>query len=187
MQGQYLDEETGLHYNRHRYYDPDTGTFISADPLGLDAGHHDYQYAPNPFQWVDPLGLVTAALMAAMEAAGNKVERGSTAHHIVQRNGGGEGGDRARACLKKHNISIDHASNGANLRGTARTQRDHAGHEKRCEGYHCGTDIHGDAAMTRVADRLEAADARGGKAEVLNELDTMGEIMETTKPGERNL
>ncbi|VAW87382.1 Rhs-family protein, partial [hydrothermal vent metagenome] len=35
FQGQYYDEETGLHYNRHRYYNPDTGQFINPDPIGL--------------------------------------------------------------------------------------------------------------------------------------------------------
>ncbi len=55
--GQYCDEETGLHYNRHRYYDPGTGRFISKDPIGLAGGINAYRYAPNPVQWIDPLGL----------------------------------------------------------------------------------------------------------------------------------
>ncbi len=57
FQGQYYDEETGLHYNRHRYYDPDAGRFISRDPIGLAGGINVYAYAPNPVTWVDPLGL----------------------------------------------------------------------------------------------------------------------------------
>ncbi|WP_272896770.1 RHS repeat-associated core domain-containing protein, partial [Aeromonas cavernicola] len=57
FQGQYWDAETGLHYNRHRYYQPDTGRFISPDPIGLAGGINNYQYAPNPIGWVDPLGL----------------------------------------------------------------------------------------------------------------------------------
>jgi len=56
-QGQYYDEETGLHYNRFRYYDPDIGRFISQDPIGLAGGFNLYQYAPNPLTWIDPLGL----------------------------------------------------------------------------------------------------------------------------------
>ncbi|MDI6457774.1 RHS repeat-associated core domain-containing protein [Cronobacter muytjensii] len=56
-QGQYFDAETGLHYNRVRYYDPDAGRFISQDPIGLAGGINLYQYAPNPLVWVDPLGL----------------------------------------------------------------------------------------------------------------------------------
>ncbi|WP_348816120.1 polymorphic toxin type 17 domain-containing protein [Halomonas sp. H10-59] len=57
FQGQYLDEETGLHYNRHRYYDPETGRFTTQDPIGLAGGENLYMYAPNPTGWVDPLGL----------------------------------------------------------------------------------------------------------------------------------
>lgn len=57
FQGQYYDAETGLHYNRHRYYQPETGRFITPDPIGLAGGLNNYQYAPNPLGWVDPLGL----------------------------------------------------------------------------------------------------------------------------------
>ncbi|MDE1464978.1 RHS repeat-associated core domain-containing protein [Spartinivicinus poritis] len=57
FQGQYHDEETGLHYNRHRYYNPYIGQFITQDPIGLLGGINNYQYAPNPVNGVDPLGL----------------------------------------------------------------------------------------------------------------------------------
>ncbi|ENW35389.1 hypothetical protein F922_02387 [Acinetobacter baumannii NIPH 201] len=58
FQGQYFDEETGLHYNRYRYYSPYVGCFISKDPIGLLGGDNVYAYAPNPVSWIDPLGLV---------------------------------------------------------------------------------------------------------------------------------
>ena len=57
FQGQYYDEESGLHYNRHRYYDPECGRFINQDPIGLLGGDNNYLYVPNPVTWVDPLGL----------------------------------------------------------------------------------------------------------------------------------
>ncbi|NIF22091.1 hypothetical protein F3J40_10825 [Pantoea sp. Acro-835] len=57
MQGQYLDRETGLHYNLFRYYDADSMHFISPDPIGLLGGANLYQYAPNPLNWIDPWGL----------------------------------------------------------------------------------------------------------------------------------
>jgi len=60
FQGQYFDSETGLHYNRYRYYDPGPGRFISEDPIGLDGGINLFQYAPNPITWIDPLGLALA-------------------------------------------------------------------------------------------------------------------------------
>jgi RHS repeat-associated protein len=57
FQGQYYDQETGLHYNLHRYYDPQTGGFLTQDPIGLAGGAQLYQYVPNPVAWVDPYGL----------------------------------------------------------------------------------------------------------------------------------
>ena len=57
FQGQYYDSESGLHYNHFRYYDPQTGRFISQDPIGLLGGINHYQYAPNHINWIDPLGL----------------------------------------------------------------------------------------------------------------------------------
>ena len=59
--GQYEDAETGLHYNRYRYYDPAAGRYLSADPLGqLDSDDSNlYVYAWNdPISWYDPFGLV---------------------------------------------------------------------------------------------------------------------------------
>ncbi|WP_238555718.1 RHS repeat domain-containing protein, partial [Dickeya solani] len=55
--GQYADDETGLHYNLFRYYDPTVGRFTTQDPIGLAGGINLYQYAPNPLSWVDPFGL----------------------------------------------------------------------------------------------------------------------------------
>jgi len=57
FQGQYFDAETGLHYNRHRYYHPVIGRFTTVDPIGLLGGTNNYEYAPNPVTWIDPLGL----------------------------------------------------------------------------------------------------------------------------------
>ena len=57
FQGQYFDDETELHYNRYRYYDPVGARYITVDPIGLLGGINAYQYAPNPTSWIDPLGL----------------------------------------------------------------------------------------------------------------------------------
>nr|WP_175013530.1 RHS repeat-associated core domain-containing protein [Burkholderia lata] len=46
-----------MHYNRHRYYDPGSGRFVSKDPIGLAGGTNVYAYGPNPIEWVDPLRL----------------------------------------------------------------------------------------------------------------------------------
>ncbi|WP_122430238.1 RHS repeat-associated core domain-containing protein [Pseudomonas viridiflava] len=59
FQGQYFDEETGLHYNTFRYYDSEVGRFITQDPIGLEGGFNLYQYAPSAIGWIDPKGLAT--------------------------------------------------------------------------------------------------------------------------------
>ncbi|RZK33641.1 MAG: type IV secretion protein Rhs, partial [Hymenobacter sp.] len=56
-QGQYEDVETGLYYNRFRYYDPEIGQYISQDPILLRGGMSLYSYVANTCSWVDVLGL----------------------------------------------------------------------------------------------------------------------------------
>ncbi|HCU6427788.1 TPA: RHS repeat protein, partial [Escherichia coli] len=58
LPGQQYDEESGLYYNRHRYYDPLQGRYITQDPIGLKGGWNFYQYPLNPVINVDPQGLV---------------------------------------------------------------------------------------------------------------------------------
>jgi len=56
--GQYYQPETGLYYNYHRDYDPDTGRYLQPDPIGLAGGLNPYLYAnANPLRFVDPHGL----------------------------------------------------------------------------------------------------------------------------------
>ncbi|MFJ8853414.1 putative T7SS-secreted protein [Streptomyces sp. NPDC102437] len=55
--GQYFDPETDLHYNFHRYYDPETARYLSQDPLGLAPAPNPASYVRNPHAWSDSLGL----------------------------------------------------------------------------------------------------------------------------------
>jgi RHS repeat-associated protein len=57
FQGQYFDAESGLHYNRHRYYHPDIGRYLTQDPVKLAGGLNPYRYTRNPTEWVSPSGL----------------------------------------------------------------------------------------------------------------------------------
>jgi RHS repeat-associated protein len=55
--GQYEDPETGLYYNRTRYYDASLGRYISQDIVGLLGGTNPYGYVADPYGEVDPFGL----------------------------------------------------------------------------------------------------------------------------------
>ncbi|MTD29437.1 RHS repeat-associated core domain-containing protein, partial [Erwinia sorbitola] len=79
--GQYYDEETGLHYNTLRYYDPGSGSFTQPDPIGLRGGLNLYAYAPNPLIYIDPLGLSPYDPIAVLD------ERGYTG--VTRTSGGG--------------------------------------------------------------------------------------------------
>ena len=57
FQGQYEDAETGLYYNRFRYYDANWGGYISQDPIGLLGGKQFYSYVHDLNLWIDILGL----------------------------------------------------------------------------------------------------------------------------------
>jgi RHS repeat-associated protein len=68
LPGQYLDEETGLHYNYRRYYDADSGRYVTQDPIGFGGGVNLYRYANhNPINYADPRGefLIVPILIGA--------------------------------------------------------------------------------------------------------------------------
>jgi RHS repeat-associated protein len=76
--GQYEDEETGLCYNRHRYYDPEVGRYLSPDPIGLDGDINAYRYSKNPITSVDPLGLIWDGTKWVNTAAATWQPKGSS-------------------------------------------------------------------------------------------------------------
>ncbi|HEY0585751.1 MAG TPA: RHS repeat-associated core domain-containing protein [Pseudoduganella sp.] len=149
FQGQYHDFESDLHYNRHRYYDPDSGRFISPDPISLAGGENLYAYAQNPVMWVDPLGLTAEKLAAALKRDGRPVGPGQTAHHIVKENcKTNKHVEKSRELLEESGIGIDSAPNGAVLWGSSNPQVATPTHPGRTAArqtgnYHGGKHIHG--------------------------------------------
>ncbi|OBY75706.1 RHS repeat-associated core domain-containing protein [Acinetobacter gyllenbergii] len=84
FQGQYYDNETGLHYNRYRYYEPYSARYISKDPIDLYAGLNHHAYVINPTLWVDAQGLSPAyggAFLGYSQQASQNIEyRGYVDH-----------------------------------------------------------------------------------------------------------
>ncbi|MFZ2267356.1 MAG: RHS repeat-associated core domain-containing protein [Azonexus sp.] len=163
LQGQYADSETGLHYNRHRYFDAGIGAFISQDPLGLAAGSNIFAYANNAFAWNDPLGLKKCNISAnAKQVLGNAPPiKNPHLHHIVM-----EGAfthwkpanrklvEDARDILRKRKIDIQDVPN--------IVWAQNAGHSIEY--------------ARKVRDRLTLANKKG-KAAVLSELSKIGNIL----------
>ncbi|PFF97705.1 RHS element core protein [Escherichia albertii] len=69
LPGQQYDDESGLCYNRNRYYDPLQGRYITQDPIGLDGGLNTYSYPLNPINEIDPLGLKVIVVASDSNAA----------------------------------------------------------------------------------------------------------------------
>jgi RHS repeat-associated protein len=81
LPGQYFDAETGLHYNRQRYYDPMQGQYLTPDPLGHPDGLNPYAYVRfNPMGYVDPDGLV----LFAFDGTGNDESNVNEISNVVR-------------------------------------------------------------------------------------------------------
>ncbi|CAG0980023.1 partial Protein RhsC, partial [Myxococcaceae bacterium] len=69
--GQIFDAETGYHYNYFRTYDPATGRYLEADPIGQKGGLNLYAYVENnPVNYADPLGLTSFRCQKPLDRLG---------------------------------------------------------------------------------------------------------------------
>ena len=83
-QGQYEDAETGLYYNRFRYYDPNAGSYISQDPIGLTGGNPTlYGYVKDANDMLDILGLDVYKLVASSDGWYPVYEKGKKAPLLI--------------------------------------------------------------------------------------------------------
>jgi len=126
--GQYEDMETGLYYNRFRYYMPNEGLYTQRDPIGIVGDNPTvYGYVFNSLSELDPLGLIRAipplrgnrrnaqALRRNLQREGRPVGQGQAAAHIVA-SSGSQGhfapAVQSRAILARYGIWVNDAANG---------------------------------------------------------------------------
>ncbi|MGR2821234.1 RHS repeat-associated core domain-containing protein [Vibrio vulnificus] len=85
-QGQIEDRESGLYYNVNRYYDADSGQYLSPDPIGFAGGLRPQAYVFNPLEWVDPLGLASLFDLGTYSGlnGGAHVGDGLQAHELIR-------------------------------------------------------------------------------------------------------
>ena len=101
LPGQYYDEETGLHYNIFRFYDPSIGRYITSDPIGLNAGLNTYNYAEqNPLFWIDTDGLVPEKYKKSDNPNKRKTDRSGTG---TSKGDAGRERNRAHPNAEEHN------------------------------------------------------------------------------------
>lgn len=107
FQGQYEDAETGLYYNRYRYYDPDSARYITQDPIGLAGGTNLYRYVDSPTTYVDPLGLFATA--AYVYGVGNRIESATATITSSDLNTGSNTNATSRKWARKLGCPLDDA------------------------------------------------------------------------------
>ncbi|SEK57365.1 RHS repeat-associated core domain-containing protein [Pseudomonas agarici] len=175
FQGQYFDDETGLHYNTFRYYDPQVGRFITQDPIGLAGGDNLYRYAPSSIGWIDPLGLscgsdakVLRGNLGQSPVGGGQYD----AHHIIMSNSKDPRMIALRDKMKELDIDINDKRNGiwlpnteaARVPGTTATP-------------HKGAGVHSNVYKQHVFDTLSEQNTRS------DFLSSLGDIKKSLAEG----
>jgi RHS repeat-associated protein len=110
--GQYEDVETGLYYNRFRYYSPETGTYISQDPIGLLGNNPNfYAYVGDSNKQIDPLGLSSNSALLGSNL-GASPGSNHAAHHIVMTGTQDANMNSLVSQMQTHGINQDGKNNG---------------------------------------------------------------------------
>ncbi len=159
-QGQYEDGETGLYYNRFRYYSPEEGIYISQDPIGLAGSNPTfYAYVHDPNSWLDVFGLNCSSdatvLRKNMQVDG-VIEPGykNSAHHIIMSNSKDTRMTELRDKMKKLGIDKNASVNGAYLPTSSEVKKA-AG-----TNAHSHSKVHTDIYKQNVYDRLKDINAK---------------------------
>ncbi|WP_027392905.1 RHS repeat-associated core domain-containing protein [Aquimarina latercula] len=179
-QGQYEDVETGLYYNRMRYYDCNTGTYISQDPIGLDGGISNfYNYSLNSNNGVDIFGLSSNSALLGRNL-GPSPGANHDAHHIVMTGTKDPKMNSLVDQMKAHGIDPDGKQNGIWL---ARTDSDKIPGISPVTS-HKEDGLHGKAYKEELFDRLDGKNKKEFKKElskIKKELKA-GRTWDTLKP-----
>ncbi len=160
-QGQYYDHDIELAYNRFRYYNPETGTYISQDPIGLEGGMPQYNYSSDSNLWIDIFGLSSNSALLGQNL-GASPGLNHDAHHIIMTGTQNPKMNSLVAQMRVHGIDPDGKQNGIWL---ARTDAD------KISGISANTShkqdgLHGNAYKDELFERLDGKNKKEFKAEL---------------------
>jgi RHS repeat-associated protein len=184
--GQYEDIETGLYYNRFRYYDPSIGSYLSQDPIGLVGNNPTlYGYVNNVNFYVDIFGLAAKAF--DLDTFGNisnskNIGDNLTAHELLQHAWLQQNGklptsqNRGVDKISKDNPSIALREKGMHSKITG-LQNKHGMKGKNLKGQSALQNINRNAALTRrgimeglIADGMDKKSAKIKATNLTNKL-----------------
>lgn len=164
--GHWADDETGLHYGRFRYWDPDEGCWLSPDPLRALGALQAFGLGGAPTVSVDPFGLDTssdaAALRKNMVGAGQSTPTfPNEAHHLVASNDPHPDWDAARKNMATHGVGINDPENGMFLASRTKHKPQSGPMKDAIPHSRIHTDAYRDWLASRIAKAGSADEIRG--------------------------